>query len=353
MGIAASVAGLAASGVSIGTGMAGAVDAGGSTSRYGGGSRVPTGYEPTAQPQMDQYSQTLMAPYATAAGALPGAVANGNQFAYHNLVDNPYASNRQTQANAAGAYGVNTLAPMEMAGASNLNNMATSAVPYASSILATGFDPQHALYDRTQQQVQDQLRATSAASGISGTPYGAGVEGQGLTNFNIDWQNQQLKRQMEATQGYGNLTGAIGKGYAGAAGLGSMGMATQEAGGSIPYASFMGLQNDITGAGNAYTGATTNAYGLTGNAMNAIAPYMHLGQYATQIGQKGQGQGFDQGQTLGTNFGAGMSGLSSGLSGLSSIFGGDSGGVSPTDPGNYYSGMDRVEPQDHDYKPRL
>src|SRR5260221_14241232 len=154
MGIAASVAGLAASGVSIGTGIAGAVDGGGSTSPYGGGSSVPTGYQPTAQPQMDQYYQNLMAPYATAAGALPGAVANGNQFAYRNLVDNPYASNRQVQANAAGAYGVNTLAPMEMAGAASLQGLGAGAAGAAPSILQAGFDPQHALYDRTQQQLQ-------------------------------------------------------------------------------------------------------------------------------------------------------------------------------------------------------
>jgi hypothetical protein len=29
------------------------------------------------------------------------------------------------------------------------------------------------------------------------TPYGAAAEGNAISNFNIDWQNNQLKRELE------------------------------------------------------------------------------------------------------------------------------------------------------------
>jgi hypothetical protein len=79
----------------------------------------------------------------------------------------------------------------------------------AGQILQTGFDPQSALYNRTAQQVLDQSRAVNAMSGVGTSPYGAGVTGQTMANFNIDWQNQQLQRQAQAAQSAGNLTNLL------------------------------------------------------------------------------------------------------------------------------------------------
>lgn len=75
---------------------------------------------------------------------------------------------------------------------SNLNN-------YGYQILNNGFDPQNQLYSRTQQQLQDQVRAGQAARGINMTPYGAGLENQANSNFNLDWQDRQLGRQATAS----------------------------------------------------------------------------------------------------------------------------------------------------------
>jgi hypothetical protein len=74
-------------------------------------------------------------------------------------------------------------------------------------IANTAFDPQSALYNRTVQQLQDQTRAGESARGIANTPYGAGLENQALGNFNIDWQNQQLQRQIQGGQAAGGLVG--------------------------------------------------------------------------------------------------------------------------------------------------
>jgi hypothetical protein len=351
MGIAAvsTAATIAAGAATTASAIDGMVSGGpGSTSVNGAGGSVPTGYQPTAQPQFDQYYQQLvgsMLPYAT---DVPNQTMLRNQQAYQALSNNPYGGTAQNAANSAGAYATGTLAPMERAGAASLQGLGNTAAGYAPQILQTGFDPQNALYDRTQQQLKDQLSATNAQSGLSGTPYGAGVMGQGLSNFNIDWQNQQLQRQLQATQGYGNLTSTAGKGYAGAAELGGLATSTETMGGNLPYSTYAGQQNDVINAGNSYAGAANNAFGLDQNTLNALSAYLKLGQFATQIGQKGQGQAFDQGQTLGGNVGAGLSRLSSGLSGLSSIFGNNNPSSTPTyDPNNpFSSGWSSAPPGD-------
>jgi hypothetical protein len=66
----------------------------------------------------------------------------------------------------------------------------------------TSLDPQNALYDRTVQRLQDQSRASSSAHGAAMGPYAAGLENQAMGNFNIDWNNAQLGRQVQGTQAF-------------------------------------------------------------------------------------------------------------------------------------------------------
>ena len=92
-----------------------------------------------------------------------------------------------------------------------------SVVPYATQALQTGFDPQNAQYNASFGQNTDQMRATQAAQGVGGTPYGAGLETTGDQNFNLNWQQQQLAKQQQGastagallnTQNQGATTGA-------------------------------------------------------------------------------------------------------------------------------------------------
>jgi hypothetical protein len=78
-------------------------------------------------------------------------------------------------------------------------------------IMQQAFDPQQALYNRTVQQTQEQTRAGLEARGLDMSPYGAGVEGSALSNFNIDWQNNQLQRMLQGASGVGGLAGQIGQ----------------------------------------------------------------------------------------------------------------------------------------------
>jgi len=89
--------------------------------------------------------------------------------------------------------------------------------PDISTMLTTAFDPQQALYDRTLQQTTDQTRSGEAARGVANTPYGAAAEGNALSNFNIDWQNQELQRQQSGLASAGNTYGQLIQGGATAA----------------------------------------------------------------------------------------------------------------------------------------
>jgi hypothetical protein len=135
----------------------------------------------------------------------------------------PYYAGLQNAANTAGvASGVQ--------GAANIGQ-AAELRGGASAVMNTAFDPQQALYDRTAQRLQDQIRVGQAARGTTMSPYGAGGEAQGMSNFNIDWQNQQLNRQ---TQGLG----AAGTAGTQAGNVGQMGVGQTQQAGQLPYGAY-------------------------------------------------------------------------------------------------------------------
>lgn len=82
---------------------------------------------------------------------------------------------------------------------------------YANQMMNEGFDPQNEFYDRAAGQQQNQMRASQGARGIQMSPYGAGLENHGMSDFNIDWRNQQLQRQALASQGASQLWGQGGQ----------------------------------------------------------------------------------------------------------------------------------------------
>lgn len=152
---------------------------------------------------------------------------------------------------AANAYGVG----------GGLIGAGQSLLPWGNQLLQTGFDPQNALYARTADQVAQQARAGLSARGLNSSPYGAGVESGAMGNFNIDWQNAQLQRQIAAAGGAGNLfqTGAglqnMGVGLQGQA----PGMAFSSS--AMPYQVGQGAAQDTLGGLN--TLGTMGAQGQT------------------------------------------------------------------------------------------
>lgn len=197
-----------------------------------------------------------------------------------------------------------------------------------SAVLNTAFDPQNALYNRTQQQTTDQANAINAMYGLSSSPYGAGVANQANENFNIDWQNQQLARQAQGIQ-------SAGAAFTGQAGLGQAGASDTFQGASLPYQTYNQQYNDIFNMLGQANSGVTGATGLDTNSLNALAAYLKLGQSATSVGQAGSAQNFAQNQALGA-------GLGSSLSGLASAFGGSNNSSSSSSSsglGNWLSGL--------------
>lgn len=292
---------------------------GGLTSGSGGAGSpgsVPMGYPMQNPSQADTNYQYLT-------WQTPGSMQNLSVQGYgnvYNLTQNPsglqsYVPGYQAGANTSGAYGTNTLAPMEA-------NAAQSLYGAGGNVLNTAFDPQLALYNKTAQQTQDQANAINAMYGLSSSPYGAGVANQAMTNFNIDWQNQQLQRQAQGIQSSGLAYGGVGD-------LGQSAMQTYLQAGATPYQAYQQQQND-------QLQALSTGQGLDANTLNALAAYLRLGQSATAVGQSGaqtagqlQNQQFNQAGQIGQNIGQGLSGLSN----LSTLFG----------PGsNSYSGPNSI-----------
>lgn len=95
------------------------------------------------------------------------------------------------------------------------SSMAPNLFAAGDAALRAGVDPQNELYNRTQQQVQAQARAAQYDRGIQTTPLGASSEAGDMSNFNIDWQNNQLARILQGIQGGAAAYGAGGNAIAG------------------------------------------------------------------------------------------------------------------------------------------
>jgi hypothetical protein len=119
--------------------------------------------------------------------------------------------------------------------------------------------------------VQDQQRAGQAARGISMSPYGAGLEGDATRNFNIDWQNQQLKRATDAAgamEGLGNTAGTLGST---AFNLGSGASDLAASAGRLPYQAKAGLLGDKA---NAYSAVGNEVQGANAPRQTVISDFL-------------------------------------------------------------------------------
>lgn len=158
-----------------------------------------------------------------------------------------------------------------------------------NSIMQGAMDPQSALYNRTLQQLQDQVRAGQAARGLGNSPVGGAEENQALSNFNIDWQNNQLARQAQAASTLAQLSQAGGnQGQLGnaslAAQLSALNMAPQllQQSYQIPIAAQQYVGGMPAANAAAYQGNLAGLQGQLSNVAGAALPYLAGGQGAQQ-----------------------------------------------------------------------
>ncbi|MCO1349262.1 hypothetical protein L0Z31_17505 (plasmid) [Burkholderia vietnamiensis] len=312
-----------------------------STSGGGGSYYVPTGLPAADSGWIGLLGQLGNTYYCTNPDIL-----NTLQTAFGNSLNanGQYAPGYQNAANAAGtAYG--NLANSMGTQATGNYGMQNALQQAGANVFNMALDPQNALYDRTRQQLQDQTGVTNSMYGLGSSAAGAGVANQALSNFNIDWQNNQLGR---AVQGLGAYAGA------GNTALNYGQLANQQASaapgymlsaGSTPYTTATTLAGAPISMTNAYTGAlNSGVYGPIEGIQGQIIPYMNQGIGAQAVPFQSQAQGAG---ALGSMVSQGISGLGSNSqvqNAFSNFFspasgsfsGGDFSGAFTSSP--YYSG---------------
>jgi hypothetical protein len=226
------------------------------------------------------------------------------------IANNPFAQAYQTGAGVGG--GLGTAGALSSYGAgSTLAGSGLSMLPEAQQIMTTAFDPQSALYNRTLQQLTDQTRAGLEARGVDMTPYGAGVEGQTLNNFNIDWQNNLLNRMATGAGAAGGLLNNAGRNIVAGSGLVNAAPDLYTAAAGMPYSTFNAINTQ--GLGGLQSGAQIPQQAFS-DWLGYLGVGNQAGGVANQLGQLGLNANqlaFNQNQMLGSNLGAGLQGLSS------------------------------------------
>lgn len=277
-----------------GIGLVGSQLLGGSSPSGGGASGGGPQYVPTGLGNVDQSWQNYFGDIGSLAGTGTGGAGPGFQQSLQqgeNINYGPY----QQYANQSGQQyaQAGNLAQQQMG---QYGQQAQGALQqqqqlygYGNQIAQTAFDPQNALYQQTAQQVTDQTRAGQAARGLGNSPEGSMEEANALSNFNINWQNNQLGRQTQGASAIQGLNqGGIAQGNlygndqqaalaAGAAGAGYYGQA-----GQVPLQAQQYAAAQPGAIAGTYAGQIGALQGLYSSATQGAIPYLNNGQGAQQ-----------------------------------------------------------------------
>ena len=219
-------------------------------------------------PQLPNQAQAGASLYG-AISAYPGQAAQyagtnpqyANQ-AFQSQFNNPYAGQALQGAQQAGQMATGAAGQAYGSGQSLLNAQ--------NQILQSSMDPQQALYNQLLQQTTDQTRAGETARGLAMSPVGSQIESNALNQFNIDWQNQQLNRQ---------IAGANAAGTAGRTGAGLQGVGTQymQQGSQYPYTQAQNIAQNQFGAIGANQAAMQGGLAPQQQNIQNLSGYVGLG----------------------------------------------------------------------------
>lgn len=293
------------------------------TSGGSGGGGGPSYYIPTGLGTADTDWQSLLSQQL-------GDYAGFSQLPslYQRSLDNTlgtisgYGANYQSNANNAAAQYIdlsnllNQQSNLNFGTQQQLLGAGQGLLGAGQNVYNLALDPQNALYDRTLNQLTQQTGATNSMYGLGSSAAGAGVQNQALSNFNIDWQNNQLSRALQGLQGYAQGL----QGYTGAANTaGSYGqLGTSQASaapgytltaGQVPYQAGMALAGAPGQAASAYaSGMETGPLSAASSIQDSIIPYLFNGIGAQAVPYQNQASGAG---TLGALVSQGISGLGS------------------------------------------
>lgn len=286
------------------------------TGTYQGGIGTAPVYQPQYQSQADTGFINDLGTLAS------NNVPAGELSSYQSILDNVMNNQKQyglmDAANQAGV-AAGGVGQQDLSASNNMFAMGNSLAPYAQTILNTAFDPQSALYNRTAQQLTDQTRAGNEARGIDMSATGAGLENQALSNFNIDWQNNQLNRETQGATSAEGINSQVSSDYGSGANLGNQGVDMTLAAGAIPYASKMQIDQDKFNALNTMSQAGTAANSQVQQTANDYLNYLNQGRNSAGTANQAAQAGFN-------NFGTTASGVGGLLGSAASSLGGFFGG---------------------------
>lgn len=190
------------------------------------------------------------------------------------LFSNPYSAGAQTAANTAGTQ-LTTAGTAANTAATNLYGQVGNDQAAANQVLTTAFDPQSALYNQTLQQLTDQVNSSEASRGITAGGVGENIMDNALTNFNVDWQAQQLANQATGLTAANTANTGAATVAGDAATLAGTGANYTGQSGALPNETYM---NNITGTNSAASGvAGTQADANTTNQLNISDLLSYLG----------------------------------------------------------------------------
>lgn len=246
-----------------------------------GGNSAPSApnvnvYQPTGTGNVDTQLQQLLTQNTNLVGNNNPYNTYSPQFAqlYSQIFGSPYQGSAQTAANTGGAsYG--QVGNQSLANSTALSSAIPGLLNNANTVANTAFDPQSALYNQTLQKVNDQANVANAQYGLTGQQAAGNVQ-QADTNFNIDWQNQELARQLSGLSGLGTAIGAAGTGGTAVQNIGSAGAGSQVQAGSIPY------QQALTGTQNQSAALQEYIASLFGPQTSSESTIADLGSYLGQ-----------------------------------------------------------------------
>ena len=281
--------------------------------------QAPTPFPYTSPPQPTSFSpsQNYMGGAETGAYTGLGAMGPLNTYAAglpsawgitNNLISGggPGAGFMQGASWPAANMGM-TAAGNQFGAAPALYGAGGSLMGAGGNVLNTAFDPQNQLYQQYQNLTTDQARANASAAGLGTTPIGASSVDWANNNFNLNWANAQLQRQIAglgaaggAYQGAGGLFGQAAGMQAGAAPLFMQSASYPwQTGQQIGGANLGTLgQFGALGAGASGQQATTNQqylnYLMQTGALQQAGNAANLNAYNAML--SGQQQAFGQGQ---------------------------------------------------------
>jgi len=207
--------------------------------------------------------------YNTFGQLLPQAMGIGQ-----GMINDPSAGMALGGAYTGAGYGAG--------GAANAYGAGGNLYGMMGPIMQQAFDPQSALYQQLYGQTQQQSLANLSNAGLATSPYGQGVLGNTLNNFNINWQNAQLQRMLSGANTLNTLAPTAAQLQAGAVPL-----AAQSA--ALPW-----MQGQQIGGANLGTLNTLGGFGTSA----AQLPQQQLQDYMSLMGwgTGAQQQAFNQNQ---------------------------------------------------------